>query len=281
MVLLDEKGRLLARRYLMTAGRPIEAVRRGIREVAQEMKGEVVILGATTTGSGRYMIGDFIGADLVKNEITAQARAAMEIDPGVDTIFEIGGQDSKYISLRDGVVVDFEMNKVCAAGTGSFLEEQAEKLSLRIEEEFGETALRAPDPARLGERCTVFMESDLTNLMQKGVKREDLVAGLSYSIVHNYLNKVVGDRRIGDHIFFQGGVAANQAVVAAFEKVLGKEIIVPPHHDVTGAIGAALLAMDAGITLQQIQGIRSGEPDSIHWIRFAAMPAPTNVRSTG
>jgi len=258
VVVLDDQGRLLARRYLMTGGRPIEAVRRGLFEVGQEVKDRVLVVGATTTGSGRYMIGDFIGADLVKNEISAQARAAVEIDPAVDTIFEIGGQDSKYISLQGGAVVDFEMNKVCAAGTGSFLEEQAEKLNLRIEEEFGQTALAARRPAALGERCTVFMETDLVNLLQKGVNRGDLVAGLSYSIVHNYLNKVVGNRRIGSQIFFQGGVAANQAVVAAFEKVLGKEIFVPPDHDVTGAIGAALLAMDAGITSSKFKGFDLG-----------------------
>ena len=258
VVLISEQGELLARRYLMTAGRPIEAVRRGLHEVGQEVQDKVIVVGAVTTGSGRYMIGDFLGADLVKNEITAQARAAVELDPSVDTIFEIGGQDSKYISLDQGGIVDFEMNKVCAAGTGSFLEEQAEKLNLKIEEEFGETALRSGSPARLGERCTVFMESDLTNLLQKGVKREDLVAGLSYSIVHNYLNKVVADRRIGKRIFFQGGVAANQAVVAAFEKVLGTRIVVPPHHDVTGAIGAALLAKDANTTSSHFKGFDLG-----------------------
>ena len=258
VVLISEQGELLARRYLMTAGRPIEAVQRGLYEVGQEVQDRVTVVGAVTTGSGRYMIGDLLGADLVKNEITCQARAAVDLDPSVDTIFEIGGQDSKYISLDQGGIVDFEMNKVCAAGTGSFLEEQAEKLNLKIEEEFGETALRSENPARLGERCTVFMESDLTNLLQKGVKREDLVAGLSYSIVHNYLNKVVADRRIGKRIFFQGGVAANQAVVAAFEKVLGTRIVVPPHHDVTGAIGAALLAKDASIASSRFKGFDLG-----------------------
>ena len=258
VVLISEQGELLARRYLMTAGRPIEAVRRGLYEVGQEVQDKVAVVGAVTTGSGRYMIGDLLGADLVKNEITCQARAAVELDTSVDTIFEIGGQDSKYISLDQGGIVDFEMNKVCAAGTGSFLEEQAEKLNLKIEEEFGETALRSENPARLGERCTVFMESDLTNLLQKGVKREDLVAGLSYSIVHNYLNKVVADRRIGKRIFFQGGVAANQAVVAAFEKVLGTRIVVPPHHDVTGAIGAALIAKDASIASSRFKGFDLG-----------------------
>ncbi|MCX6356490.1 MAG: acyl-CoA dehydratase activase, partial [Candidatus Aureabacteria bacterium] len=193
--------------------------------------------------SGRYLTGDFVGADVIRNEITAQATAAAHIDPNVDTIFEIGGQDSKFISLDGGVVVDFEMNKVCAAGTGSFIEEQAEKLGIRIEEEFGRLSLDADNPGRFGDRCTVFMESDLVAHQQQGLGKRNLVAGLAYSIVHNYLNKVVGDRRIGNKIFFQGGVAWNRGVVAAFEKVTGKPITVPPQHDVTGAIGVALLAM--------------------------------------
>ncbi|OGP34234.1 MAG: CoA activase, partial [Deltaproteobacteria bacterium GWC2_56_8] len=185
---------------------------------------------------------DFVGADIVRNEITAQAVAAAVIDPGVDTIFEIGGQDSKYIALKDGVVVDFEMNKVCAAGTGSFLEEQAERLGISIKGEFSELALGCSSPPPMGERCTVFIESDMVHFQQRGVEKDGLVAGLSYSIVQNYLNRVVGDRRIGNRIFFQGGTAANLGVVAAFEQVTGKPITVPEHHDVTGAIGAAILA---------------------------------------
>lgn len=157
----------------------------------------MTILGAGTTGSGRYLTADFIGADIVRNEITAQATAAAHIDPEVDTIFEIGGQDSKYISLENGAIVDFMMNKVCAAGTGSFLEEQAEKLGIQIKGEFGSKALAAPNPVRMGERCTVFMESDLVSHQAAGAEIDDLVAGLSYSIVHNYLNKVVEDRKIG------------------------------------------------------------------------------------
>lgn len=243
LVLIDEEGRVVARRYLMTGGRPLEAVRRGLEEIAEEVGPDVTIEGVATTGSGRYMIGEFVGADLVRNEIIAQATAAHALDPEVDTIFEIGGQDSKYVSLKDGAVVDFEMNKVCAAGTGSFLEEQAERLDISIKKEFGSLALSSPCPSPLGERCTVFMESDLLHYLQQGVKTPDLVAGLSYSIVQNYLNKVVGKKRIGERIFFQGGTAANLGIVAAFEKVLGKEISVPPHHDVTGAIGVALLAM--------------------------------------
>lgn len=243
LAVIDENGLLLAKRYLMTAGRPIEAVNQGLREVGSEIEGSVKIMGVGTTGSGRYMIADYVGADIVKNEITAQATAAVVIDKDVDTIFEIGGQDSKYISLRDGVIVDFEMNKACAAGTGSFLEEQADKLSISIKDVFADCAFSAVNPCRLGERCTVFMENSLMANLQKGADRNDLLAGLAYSIVQNYITKVVAGKPIGENIFFQGGVAFNKAVVAAFEKYLGRKITVPPHHDVTGAIGMALIAM--------------------------------------
>ncbi|MCJ7496410.1 MAG: acyl-CoA dehydratase activase-related protein, partial [Deltaproteobacteria bacterium] len=244
VVVLDENKKVLSKRYLMTAGRPIEAIRQGLKEVGDEVSHLVEIKGVCTTGSGRYLTGDFVGADVIRNEITAQATAAAHIDPNVDTIFEIGGQDSKYISLERGAIVDFEMNKVCAAGTGSFLEEQAEKLGISIKEEFGQLALSSPSPISLGERCTVFMESDLVHHQQKGAKNGDLIAGLSYSIVLNYLNKVVGKKRVGHNIFFQGGTAFNKGVVAAFEKVTGKKITVPEHNEVTGAIGCALLAME-------------------------------------
>jgi len=213
LVVIDQKKRVLAKRYLMTAGRPIEAVRIGLQEIGEEIGDRVEIKGVATTGSGRYLTADFVGADLVRNEITAQATAAIYIDPKVDTIFEIGGQDSKYISIDSGVVVDFEMNKVCAAGTGSFLEEQAEKLDVSIKEEFGALALSAEEPVRMGERCTVFIESDLVHHQQRGAQKDDLIAGLSYSIVQNYLNRVVGDRRIGNRIFFQGGTALDRKSV--------------------------------------------------------------------
>jgi predicted CoA-substrate-specific enzyme activase len=244
LVVIDSSKRVIARRYLMTAGRPIEAVRQGLLEIGNEIGGQVAIRGVATTGSGRYLIGDFIGADVVKNEITAHARGALSIDPRVDTIFEIGGQDSKYIRLENGAVVDFTMNKACAAGTGSFLEEQAEKLAVSIKDEFGGLALSSDAPAALGERCTVFMESSLNRLQQLGAAKQDLVAGLSYSIVLNYLNRVVEDRRVGEVIFFQGGTAYNRGVTAAFEKVCGKKITVPPHHDVLGAVGCALIALE-------------------------------------
>ena len=244
VAVIDEQKRVLAKAYLMTAGNPLEAVRQGLDMVGEKVLGKVKILGAATTGSGRYLTGDFIGADVVINEITAQAAGAAIVNPKVDTIFEIGGQDSKYISLENGVVVDFAMNHACAAGTGSFLEEQAQRLAININEEFAELALKSSAPIKLGERCTVFMESDLLNYQQQGAKTSELVAGLSYSIVANYLNRVVGRRKIGNNICFQGGTAFNKAVCSAFERVTGKPIMVPDHHEVTGAIGAAAIAAE-------------------------------------
>ncbi len=244
VVLIDKDTNVVARRYLPTASKPLEAIRKGLSEIYEEVGYAVAVKAAGTTGSGRYLTGHFVGADTIKNEITAQATAAIFYHPEVDTVFEIGGQDSKFISIDNGVVVDFEMNKVCAAGTGSFLEEQAEKLGINIVDEFGELALGAQQPSRLGDRCTVFMESDLNSHQQKGADKEDLIGGLAYSIVQNYIQKVVGAKRIGNHILFQGGVTNNPAVVAAFEALTGKKITVPPHFDVTGAIGAAMLARD-------------------------------------
>ncbi len=242
IVLIDKHHNVVSRRYLPTAGKPLDAIQKGLSEIFFEVGNKVEVMATGTTGSGRYLTGDFIGADTIQNEITAQATAAIDYDPGVDTIFEIGGQDSKYISIENGVVVDFEMNKVCAAGTGSFLEEQAEKLNINIVNDFGNRALRSECPVKLGDRCTVFMESDLNSCMQRGITTDNLIGGLAYSIVYNYLQKLVGNRKIGNKIFFQGGVTNNKAVVAAFEKVTGKNIIIPPHFDVTGAIGAAILA---------------------------------------
>ncbi len=253
LVLIDENGEVIARQYLWTRGQPIETVLQGLRELNREFGDRVEICGAGTTGSGRYMMGGLIGADLIKNEISAQARASREIDPEVDTIFEIGGQDSKYISIDRGAIVDFEMNKVCAAGTGSFLEEQAQALGIDLEE-FGDRALDAAAPINLGERCTVFIGSEVVLHQRNQTELENLLAGLGYSTVYNYLNRVVGEKKIGRKIFFQGGVAANKAVISAFEETLGKPVIVPPNHDVTGAWGIALLVRDAGLKPTSFRG---------------------------
>jgi len=228
----------------MTAGRPLEAVREGLRLVAADIGESVVVRAAGSTGSGRYLTGDFIGADVVRNEITAQSHAAVAIDPLVDTIIEIGGQDSKFIRLHNGAVTDFAMNNACAAGTGSFLQEQADRLKISIESDFSRLAFSSDCPAALGERCTVFMESDIVHHQQQGAKVADLTAGLAYSIAENYLNRVVNGRALGSRVFFQGGVASNAGVASAFATQTRREITVPPNHDVTGAIGVAILARE-------------------------------------
>ena len=249
LVVIDSDGNVLHEIYLRTQGRPIEVVNQGLAEIEAALGPQLRILGVGTTGSGRELIGELVGADTVNDEITAHKTGAMHVCQRlgmemVDTIFEIGGQDSKFISIDRGVVVDFTMNEACAAGTGSFLEEQAEKLGVQIKEEFARLALSSKTPARLGERCTVFMERDVTALLLKGAEVGDLCAGLSYSVALNYLNRVVRARRIGNVIYFQGGTAYNDAVAAAFSQILGKRIIVPPHNGVIGAIGMALIARD-------------------------------------
>jgi predicted CoA-substrate-specific enzyme activase len=270
LVVIDAAGNLLKEIYLPTQGRPIEVVDRGLKEIEVELGPQLDIRGVGTTGSGRELIGELVGADTVNDEITAHKTGAMHVcqqmgmEP-VDTIFEIGGQDSKFIRIEKGVVVDFTMNEACAAGTGSFLEEQAEKLGISIKEEFARLALASANPARLGERCTVFMERDVTSLMQKGAEVGDLAAGLAYSVALNYLNRVVRGRKIGNVIFFQGGTAYNDAVAAAFSQILGKRIIVPPHNGVIGAIGMALIARERMKNAGQACGFRGYD---LHQVQF-------------
>lgn len=240
-VLMTRDKEVLAYDYIKTLGDPIEAVRQGLGKLKNEFEDKIDVLSVGITGSGRYMIGDLIGADVIKDEITAQAKAAVTIDSEVDTIIEIGGQDSKFICIEDGCVVDFQMNKICAAGTGSFIEEQAKKFDIAIET-FGDLALNSNQVIGLGERCTVFMETSIAANVSKGRRLEDIASGLCYAIVRNYLSRVVGQKKIGKKILFQGGVAYNQGVVNAFRAMTNKEIIVPPFFSVTGAYGAALLA---------------------------------------
>ncbi|MBN2030152.1 hypothetical protein JW824_07890 [bacterium] len=249
LALIDSKGELIHGIYRMTEGRPVDVVKDSVRELSAIVKGKVQIKGVGTTGSGREMIGALVGADVIKDEITAHKTGAFQISEKyfgsqVDTIFEIGGQDSKFISLKDGIVVDFSLNEACAAGTGSFLEEQAKQIGISIREEFADLALRSQHPLKLGERCTVFMQKEVVPYLQQGIPKEDVVAGLALSVVQNYLNRVVKKRKIGDVIFFQGGTAYNDSVAAAFATILKKTIIVPPHNGIIGAIGAALLAKE-------------------------------------
>jgi predicted CoA-substrate-specific enzyme activase len=238
--LIDENREIIHKAYVPTQGKPIKVTQGLLMCIRDEVGEKIKIVGTATTGSGRNVAGDFLNADLVIDEITAHARGATEICPEVDTIFEIGGQDSKYISISNTYPVDFDMNKVCAAGTGSFLHELANKYGINIVGEFQEIALSSERPVKLAERCTVFMESDLVSYHQKGVEKRDLIAGLCYAIVYNYLNRVVGKRKIGKRIMFLGGPSLNKGVVAAFENVLGRALLVPRNREVLGAYGAAV-----------------------------------------
>jgi len=244
---IDLQGRVLAKSYLMTAGQPLEAVKQLMANLAPMVEGKVRIRATGVTGSGRYLVGHFIGADLIKNEITAQTRAALQIDPQVNTIFELGGQDSKYIYLENGTVLDYQMNKACAAGTGSFVDELAEQLGVSTRTgEFARLAFAAHSQLDLGEKCTAFMSQAVTSAQQAGVGLEVIVSSLSTSLAKNYRSKVVGTRRIGDRIFLTGAVFYNDAVVSAFKAEFpGKTMVVPEHKEVTGAIGAALLALES------------------------------------
>lgn len=256
VVLLDEKDRLLAKAYLRNNGRPIEAIQQGMERILAQSGESVTIGGVATTGSARQMAAYLVGADLVKNEITAHSIAVIDLCPDAKTIFEIGGQDSKVIVLRNGVVVDFAMNTVCAAGTGSFLDQQASRLGVSIEV-FGALALRASHPVRIAGRCTVFGETDMIHKQQIGHSMEDIVAGLCESLVKNYLNNVCRGKELLSPIVFQGGVAANQGIRKAIEKELGVSLVVPEHFDVMGAVGAAKLAKRAGLSQTRFRGFRS------------------------
>jgi predicted CoA-substrate-specific enzyme activase len=247
LVLTDSNGNLLRELYIRTGGQPIRSLTEGLREFAGY--GLPAILAAGATGSGRGLAGVIAGADIVKNEITAHAIAAQRAVPGVRTILEIGGQDSKIIILKNGVVYDFAMNTVCAAGTGSFLDRQAARLGVPIEE-FGNLALRSRSPVRIAGRCAVFAESDMIHKQQSGHSNEDIVSGLCEALVRNYLNNLAKGKQICEPVVFQGGVAANRGIAAAFEKALGIKVLIPEHHAVMGAYGAALFARQARMSGQ-------------------------------
>ena len=237
---LDKNDELITYNYMLTQGKPIDMVQQGLRHIKQQLPEDVDICGVATTGSARYLAGVIVDADLVKNEITSHAVATLNYIPQVQTIIEIGGQDSKIIIIRDGVVTDFGMNTVCAAGTGSFLDHQALRLNMSIDE-FARRALDSKTAVRIAGRCTVFAESDMVHKQQMGHKIEDILYGLCQALVRNYLNNVGLGKDIRPPIVFQGGVAFNQGIVRALQEELNVEIIVPLHHELMGAIGAALL----------------------------------------
>ncbi|MDA3852478.1 MAG: acyl-CoA dehydratase activase, partial [Spirochaetaceae bacterium] len=255
-VIIDEEAKVLAGLYTSTLGRPLEALKALLQclDEYQETQGiNLEVLGCGTTGSGRKFIGNIMGSDLILDEITAHARAAVELDSGVDTIIEIGGQDSKFTTLHNGMVTSSVMNNVCAAGTGSFLEEQAKKLNCRVTEYATRTmGVEAPISS---DRCTVFMERDMNHFLNEGYTVNQVLASAVHSVRENYLQKVAPNGSMGNKIFFQGATAKNKALIAAFEQRLQKPIIVSKFCHLTGALGVALTLLDQEVGQSRFKGL--------------------------
>ena len=241
-VVIDKDNTIIASCYLWTEGNPIEAVRKVLKNLEKQIdKSKYKIVAVGTTGSARRLIGTILKASVIKNEITAHAIGTTSLYPDIRTILEIGGQDSKIILVDKGIVVDYAMNTLCAAGTGSFLSSQAKRLNVDVED-FGEIALKSQNPTKIAARCTVFAESDLVHKAQMGYKKEDIIAGLCKSVAVNYLNNVGKGKKIMAPIIFQGGVSKNKGVKKAFEDLLGQEVLVSENGHLMGALGVAILA---------------------------------------
>ncbi len=242
-VIIDDNQKIIASSYIWTKGDPISAVKELLSLLEKQIDTEsIIISGIGTTGSARKLIGSMLDASVVKNEITAHATGTLSIHPDARTIFEIGGQDSKIILLENGIVTDYAMNTLCAAGTGSFLSSQSERLGVDVKD-FGEIATKSKHPAKIAARCTVFAESDLVHKMQIGYSKEDIIAGLCNSVVSNYLNNVGKGKKIIEPIIFQGGVSKNIGVKKAFEEKTGYPVTVDENGHLMGALGVAILSM--------------------------------------
>ncbi len=264
LAVLDPEGKVVAYVYRRTQGQPIDAVQQGLVELKAKLPGPIDIMGVGTTGSARHLSGVMVGADIVKKEITAHAVAAGHEVPGVRTVLEIGGQDSKIIFLDDGIVVDFAMNTVCAAGTGSFLDHQSARLGIPIED-FGGHALKAENGALIAGRCSVFAESDMIHKQQVGYKLEEIIFGLCQALVRNYLNNLAKGKDVAGPIVFQGGVAANSGMKRAFEDALQAEVHVPQNFAVMGAIGSALLAKEEMMLDKRPTGFKGFEVSDVEY----------------
>ena len=240
-VVIDKDNNIVASTYLWTRGNPLKAVKEVLVDIKKQLPKNYKVVGVGTTGSARKLVGTILGANIIKNEITAHAIGTLSKYPDIRTIIEIGGQDSKIILLKDQVVIDYAMNTLCAAGTGAFLSSQAERLDIPVEE-FGSIALTSNNPTPIAARCTVFAESDLVHKAQMGHKKEDIVAGLCKSVALNYLNNVGKGKKIASPIIFQGGVSKNIGVVKAFEKILNEKIITDENGHLMGALGVAIIS---------------------------------------
>ena len=240
-VVIDDNNNIIAKEYIWTEGNPVGAVKKLVGILKSQVSSDYVLKGIGTTGSARKLIGLMLGTDVVKNEITAHAVGTTSLYPSVKTILEIGGQDSKIILLNNGIITDYAMNTLCAAGTGAFLSSQAKRIGVDINE-FGDMALDSNNPVKIAARCTVFAESDLIHKAQSGYEIKDIVAGLCRSIVLNYLNNVGKGKKIKGPIIFQGGVSKNKGVVKYFKEVLGEDIIVDENSHLLGALGIAIIS---------------------------------------
>ena len=246
-VIIDKNNNILCSSYINTEANPIGAIKRlikNLRNCFDDSKYKIVSVG--TTGSARKLVGTIMDASVVKNEITAHAVGTTSIYKDVKTIFEIGGQDSKIILIDNGIVTDYAMNTLCAAGTGSFLSSQASRLGIDVKD-FGSIALKSNNPTSIAARCTVFAESDLVHKAQMGYKKEDIIAGLCKAVANNYLNNVGKGKKINSPIVFQGGVSKNIGVVKAFKDLVGCDIIVDENSHLMGALGVAIIAKRSGI----------------------------------
>ncbi len=260
LVLIDTENRVLFTLYFRTEGNPIGAVQKGLKELKNHIPKDAEIYGVGTTGSARYLAGVITGADLIKNEITAHAKGVSFFVPDARTVIEIGGQDSKIIILENGVAVDFAMNLICSAGTGAFLDAQASRLKIPIEN-FGELTLKSKNPTTVGSRCTVFCESDMIHKQQIGHSTEDIVAGLCQGLARNFLANVAKGKNIKTPIALLGGVSENVGMRKAFEDALGQKIIVPPYNTVMGALGVALLIKENPPQKTKFRGFEISDQD--------------------
>ena len=252
LVLIDADAQVAFADYRRVDGRPLRAAQAALAALRAACP-QVAVAGVGATGSARHLVAAALGADVVKNEISAHACAAIHAHPEAQTVFEIGGQDSKVTIIRERVVVDFAMNLLCAAGTGSFLDAQAKRLNISIEE-LSAQAVRSDRPTGIAGRCTVFAESDMIHKQQIGHRQEDIVMGLCLAMARNFLGNVCVGKEIRPPIVFQGGVSANQGMRRAFAELLKCELIVPKHHMVMGALGAALLAKRAAPAASRFRG---------------------------
>ncbi|HUS87479.1 MAG TPA: acyl-CoA dehydratase activase [Bacteroidales bacterium] len=254
-MLMSQSKQPIAGFYTYTNGQPVKAMQAIFEAIDNFLSRRTInfqVLGMGTTGSGRKFIGKITGADIILDEITSHARAAYELNPETDTIIEIGGQDSKFTLMRDGNVIFSEMNSVCAAGTGSFIEELSAKLSVSLEEYSGRSE-NSPAPLS-SDRCTVFMERDINNYLSSGFSVDECLASILHSVRENYLRKVATEGAIGENVCFQGATAKNKALVAAFEARLEKEIFVSRYCHLTGAFGVALHLADEKVMNSTFRG---------------------------